>query len=265
MINIGNVGNISRALRGARRRPPPSASATPMDMFWQADPVPGTFTIARFNTQIFGGDGGVVTSDDGDPNPNMAYSAGSQMSNLRSSISVGGTVYTGAGATGFAVDMSADAFSAMRYTFGTPRDNILVGFFFKVSIAVNFTNYDFVNLEGQTGTRFAVFGGRNNGTPFFYVHTDGGVGPTFNVVNDELYWVQIKYERGVAGSVGVWRVSDWTQIGTSTLAFGGSEACARIIAPHFNGHGATQAGLIRSDNYVFKYTGTVPAATALLL
>jgi hypothetical protein len=250
---IGNKGNIARFLyrKGSRRTlPPPGTLATPVDMFWSGEGV--GLSVPVLDAQTFGGDGGTWSIDGG--SVITAGSASSQMSLLRNPISVLGVQYTGSGIGGFAVDLNGSAFSACRYAFGTARDQVLIGFFFKVTIALNFTNYDFVNLEGSTGTRFAVFGGRNNGTPFFYVHTDLGVGPTFNVVDDTLYWVQLKYDRNVAGSVAVWRVSDWTLIGSSTLGFGGSEACGRIIAPHFNGHGATQVGFARSDNYITDYT-----------
>jgi hypothetical protein len=236
-----------------------------MDMFLDSEQAVGNLTIAKLNAMIKGGDGGAWSIDDGDPDTDLQITAAGQLSALRNSISIGGTPYTGAGSAGIEVSWATDVSSAARYAFAVGRDNVLAGFFFKANIEVDFAGLDFLNMEGTTGATYCVFAARNNGgSPFFYVHTQAGVGPTFNFVNDELYWVQLRYGRNVSGDLAVWRVSDWSLIGTSTLGMT-NEACARIKLAHIESHGAAQPSTSKTDNYIFKYTGVVPAANVLMV
>lgn len=239
--------------------------AVEADMYWPGVGS-GTVTVAQLNAQRYGGAGGTFTIPTGVANvdDDITFSASAALSNLRNPISVEGEEYPGDEETGFAIDMANKAVSEVRWGMPSEQDNVLVGFFLKNNPDLNFTPLDVFGIEAADGSDHATVQWRQNSPPIMNAHSEAGsgVGDPITVVSNVLYWVQLKYARGVAATVAVWRVSDWSLIGVSSNPLDDVPA-GRFIGPQIGQHGTTSNSSILTSKYVFKWSGDVPPADEL--
>jgi len=237
-------------------------------MFWDGE---GTGTVTRIQlarqTHAVSA-AGQWTITDNDPDTDITFNTSGQLANLRNPVSVSGRDYSGSGTTGFRLDVGTDATSECRYTV-RKCSWIFAGFFFKVNTELDFANCDILELRGNTGKNFGVFQWRSNDPAYVNAHSELGEGNRIAVTNNTLYWGQFLYTQNTNIIAAVWLVSNWSFLGSSTNTFGPSPAGGTpvdlIIGPQFGTHGQTSPTLPYQyfDNFVFKWSGTIPDPTVL--
>ena len=234
--------------------------AVAADMFWDFEGGNGPISTAEARHQTKAAIIGAWSSSGADPNPAISFSP-TTLGTLLHPITVNGTNYTGSGKTSAVIDQSLDAYTYLGYRFPATHDALFVSWLLKAG-PTGFGTYDLLLLQSRPRDFCSCNWKANPSKPYLQAHSLAGSGAPIYVANNVTYRVQMRAERGQLCEIAVWRALDGHYLGTSSLPLR-DHPIYFVQAPYSNAHGVKPPTFVYSDNYVWKWTGLLPAVTNL--